>query len=89
MNISGIREPEIFQSDSESSDVETKLSHLPTESSSESNEDCITDSQSSEQEAVEQNHTVVHENEGRRIPTEHTENESKSANCYVLGKVST
>ena len=88
MNISGIREPEIFQSDSESTDVENKLSQLPTESSSDSNEDCINDSQSSEQALVEQNQTFIHENEGHRIPTEHAENESKSTICYVLGKVS-
>jgi len=79
MNISGIREPEIFQSDSESTDVENKLSQLPTESSSDSNEDCINDSQSSEQALVEQNQTFIHENEGHRIPTEHAENEN--CNC--------
>ena len=79
MEFSGIRGPDIVQTDSESTDVESKLYQMPTESSSDSNEECISDRQSSEQAVEEQNEEVIRENAVVREPVEHDETESKSA----------
>ena len=86
MEFSGIRRADVVHSDSDSTDVEHKLSQMPTESSSDNNEDCIPDSLSSEHAIVQQAEAIIHER-GVRVPVEHDETESKSAIIFESERV--